>query len=118
MVKYLNFHNSSLCLKILFNVNGWQGHSVTHPLVSFIFLCKSKELGYPLENTGTKLVGILAQIFVMYLIAFPRMILLATHSQADVIIDLYTLPYTSRVRNLRAPPPVLSMLLWIIKLNV
>jgi hypothetical protein len=47
-----------------------------------------KELGYPLENTGTKLVGILAQIFVMYLMAIPRMILLATHSQADVIIDI------------------------------
>jgi hypothetical protein len=31
MVKYLSFHNSFFCLKILYNVK-WQGHSVTHPL--------------------------------------------------------------------------------------
>jgi hypothetical protein len=31
MVKYLNFHNSSLAL-IYFFLCKWQGHSVTHPL--------------------------------------------------------------------------------------
>jgi hypothetical protein len=40
MVKYLNFHNSSFCPKIHFNVNG-KGQSVTHPMF-ILFIWASK----------------------------------------------------------------------------
>jgi hypothetical protein len=42
MVKYLSFHNSSFCLKILLKVNG-KAHRVTHPL--FGVMLKLETLG-------------------------------------------------------------------------
>jgi hypothetical protein len=61
MVKYLSFHNSFFCLKLLLKCK-WQGHSVTHPL-----LVKSLEKkSYKSMWTDTQFHLIVPQFFSLY----------------------------------------------------